>query len=133
MSTLCELMSKQLKTAPTSMVVSEAAGLMRDEQIGSVLIEKNGELVGIVSETDIVKKAVAEQKELGQTTLESIMTTPIEGIESFRSIRDAQDMMGDYGIRHLVVREAGKIVGVLSVRDLLLYYRSVSEPKIGQD
>ncbi len=133
MSTLCELMSKHLKTAPASMVVSEAAGLMRDEQIGSLLIEKNGELVGIVSETDIVKKAVAERKEVGQTTLESIMTTPIEGIESFRSIRDAQDMMGDCGIRHLVVREAGKIVGVLSVRDLLLYYRSVSEPNIGQD
>ena len=133
MSTLCELMSKHLITAPASMVVSEAAGLMRDEQIGSLLIEKNGELVGIVSETDIVKKAVAERKEVGQTTLESIMTTPIEGIESFRSIRDAQDMMGDYDIRHLVVREAGKIVGVLSVRDLLLYYRSVSEPKIGQD
>ncbi len=133
MSTLTELMNTQLKTAHAHMVLSEAVCLMRDERIGSLLIEKNGELVGIVSETDIVRKALAEKKDLEVTTLESIMTTPIHGIESYQSAHDAQDMMGDYGIRHLVVWEAGKIVGIISVRDLLVYFQSFSEPKIGQD
>lgn len=99
MSTLLELMSTQLKTAPANMVLSEAVCLMRDARIGALLIEKNGELVGIVSETDIVRKALAEKKNLEVTTLESIMTTPIQGIESYQSAHDAQDMMGDFGIR----------------------------------
>ncbi len=99
MSTLLELMNTQLKTAPANMVLSEAVCLMRDARIGALLIEKNGELVGIVSETDIVRKALAEKKDLEVTTLESIMTTPIHGIESYQSARDAQDMMGDFGIR----------------------------------
>ena len=133
MSTLSELMSKSLKTASANMVVSDAAGLMRDERIGSLLVEKDGEIVGIVSETDVVRKAVAHRKQLEHLTLERIMTTPIEGIESYRTIRDAQDMMGDLGVRHLAVREAGKIIGLISVRDLLVYYQSYSEPKIGQD
>jgi signal-transduction protein with cAMP-binding, CBS, and nucleotidyltransferase domain len=42
-------------------------------------------------------------------------------------------MMGDLGVRHLGVTERGKIVGLLSVRDLLLYFKSVSEPRITQD
>ena len=61
------------------------------------------------------------------------MTFPIAGIESYHCIRDAQDMMGDLGVRHLAVREAGRIIGLISVRDLLVYYQSYSEPKIGQD
>jgi signal-transduction protein with cAMP-binding, CBS, and nucleotidyltransferase domain len=54
-------------------------------------------------------------------------------IESIRGVQDAHDMMADLGIRHLVVREAGKVVGVLSARDLLVYFKSVSEPNIAQD
>jgi signal-transduction protein with cAMP-binding, CBS, and nucleotidyltransferase domain len=76
--------------------------------------------------------------------VEKIMTAPIRTIDASRPVDDAQDMMGDNNIRHLGVTRAGEIVGVISVRDLLLYYKRYAaskipsalgydEPKIAQD
>ena len=103
MSTLVEVMTKKLKTTPGETLVIDAAKQMRDERIGSLLIEKKGDVVGIVTDTDIVRKAVAQGKDLTKMTLENIMTTPIASIESIRNVHDAHDMMADLGIRHLVV------------------------------
>jgi signal-transduction protein with cAMP-binding, CBS, and nucleotidyltransferase domain len=81
----------------------------------------------------VVRKAVAAGKDTAKLTVEKIMTSPVATIESTRTAHDAQDMMGDLGIRHIGVTRAGEFVGILSVRDLLLYYQRISEPKITQD
>ena len=133
MSTLKQVMTSQLKSIKLDQSIAQAAACMRDARIGSLLVEKDGQYVGIITETDIVRRAVAEEKNLEAMTVESIMSPQMVTIESNRSVRDAHDMMGDLGIRHLVVTEAGKIVGLVSARDLLVYFKSVSEPKIGQD
>ena len=101
-------------------------------------------VLGIVTDTDIVRRGVSTNKSLGKMTVEKIMTTPICTIEGSQSVDDAQDMMADLGVRHLAVTKAGEIVGVISVRDLLLFYKryaqskilpemGYSEPKIMQD
>ena len=133
MSTITAVMSKKLQSIPVERSVAEAARRMRDDRIGSLLVEQTGEYVGIVTETDVVRRGVAESRDLEKLTVEKIMSYPMASIESIRSVQDAHDMMADLGIRHLVVREAGKVVGVLSARDLLVYFKSVSEPKIAQD
>ncbi|RMH04617.1 MAG: CBS domain-containing protein [Nitrospirae bacterium] len=133
MSTLKQVMTSRLKSIGIDQSIAQAAASMRDARIGSLLVEKDGQYVGIITETDIVRKAVADRKDLDTMTVESIMSSQMVTIESNRSVRDAHDMMGDLGIRHLVVTEAGKIVGLVSARDLLVYFKSVSEPKIGQD
>ncbi|MFQ5991067.1 MAG: cyclic nucleotide-binding/CBS domain-containing protein [Nitrospiraceae bacterium] len=133
MSTLTELMQKELKKISYNSPVRDAARRMRDEKVGAMFVEQNGNLIGIVTETDIVRRAVAEDRNLSTITAQSIMTTPIATIESSRTVQDAHDMMGDLGIRHLGVTQQSKLVGVVSVRDLLLYFKSVSEPKITQD
>lgn len=133
MSTLKQIMTTTLQSIPESTSVANAAQLMRDEKIGSLLVQKNGDYVGILTETDVVRRAVASGTDLGTVRVGTIMSSPIAKIEHFLSVRDAQDMMGDLGVRHLAVYEADKIVGLISVRDLLVYYRSYSEPKITQD
>ncbi len=133
MSTITAVMTKKLLSIPVEQSVAEAARRMRDDRIGSLLVEQTGEYVGIVTETDVVRRGVAESGDLEKLTVEKIMSFPMASIESIRSVQDAHDMMADLGIRHLVVREAGKVVGVLSARDLLVYFKSVSEPKIAQD
>ena len=133
MSTITAVMTKKLQSIPVERSVAEAARRMRDDRIGSLLVEQTGEYVGIVTETDVVRRGVAESGDLEKLTVEKIMSFPMASIESIRSVQDAHDMMADLGIRHLVVREAGKVVGVLSARDLLVYFKSVSEPKIAQD
>lgn len=133
MSTIPSAMRREIKKVPHTTTVNEAAGKMCAEKIGSLFVEKKGELVGIVTETDVVRKAVATGAVLGKITVEKIMTSPIATIEASRTVHDASDMMGDLGIRHLGVTEYGKIVGIISVRDLLVAQQRVSEPKITQD
>ncbi|MBW8064672.1 MAG: CBS domain-containing protein [Nitrospira sp.] len=133
MATLVQLMRRELKTIAHHVPIREVAKRMRDERVGALFVEQNGELVGIVTETDVVRRAVAEDLDLGSLKAQSIMTVPIVTIESIRTVQDAHDMMGDLGVRHLGVTEQGKLVGVVSVRDLLVYFKRVSEPKITQD
>lgn len=133
MATLVQLMRRELKTIAHHVPIREVAKRMRDERVGALFVEQNGELVGIVTETDVVRRAVAEDVDFGSLKAQSIMTVPIVTIESIRTVQDAHDMMGDLGVRHLGVTEQGKLVGVVSVRDLLVYFKRVSEPKITQD
>ncbi|TAJ26413.1 MAG: CBS domain-containing protein, partial [Nitrospirae bacterium] len=102
-------------------------------RVGALFVDKGGALVGIVTDTDVVRRAVAGGEDLGKLAVHTIMTSPIVTIESMRTVQDAHDMMGDLGVRHLGVTEQGRLVGLVSVRDLLVYFKRVSEPKITQD
>ena len=133
MNTLRNLMTPKLKTIQYDATIQEAARRMRDERVGSLLVERDGKIVAIVTETDIVRKASARGADLGKEKIDAIMSAPVAAIEIQRTPQDAHDMMGDLGVRHLAVTDTGTIVGLLSVRDLLLYFKSVSEPKITQD
>lgn len=145
MSTVSKIMSKNPKTVGPAVSIVSAAKKMRTARVGSLLVKKGKQLVGIVTDTDIVRRAVATSKPLGKLTVEKIMTTPLCTIEGSESVDDAQEMMGDLGVRHLAVTKAGEIVGVVSVRDVMLSYRKYaqsnistevqrySEPKISQD
>jgi CBS domain-containing protein len=126
-------MTKDPLTVGPGTSVFSAAKTMRTARVGSLLIKKGKQLVGIVTDTDIVRRGVATKKNLGKMTVQQIMTAPICSIEGSRTVNDAQEMMGDLGVRHLGVTEGGVIVGVISVRDLLVYYQRYSEPKIAQD
>jgi CBS domain-containing protein len=133
MSSVTQIMTKHLKTVGPGTSVVSAAKTMRTARVGSLFVKKGKQLVGIVTDTDIVRRAVSSNKNLGKMTVENIMTSPICSIEGTRTVGDAQDMMGDLGVRHLGVTQAGEIVGVISVRDLLMYYQRYSEPRITQD
>jgi len=144
MSTVSKIMSKQPKTVGPSVSIVSAAKKMKAARVGSLLVKKGKKLVGIVTDTDIVRRAVSTSKPLGKMTVEKIMTSPICTIEGAQSVNDAQDMMGDLGVRHLAVTKSGEIVGVVSVRDVMMFYKryaqsnispeaSYSEPKISQD
>jgi CBS domain-containing protein len=137
-------MSKNPKTVGPAVSIVSAAKKMRTARVGSLLVKKGKQLVGIVTDTDIVRRAVATSKPLGKLTVEKIMTTPLCTIEGSESVQDAEDMMGDLGVRHLAVTKGGEIVGVVSVRDVMRFYKryaqssiapeqGYSEPKISQD
>ena len=133
MSSLAQVMRKELKKIVSTASVREAAKRMRDDHLGSLLVENGGKLVGIITETDLVRRGIAEGTDLNKATVQSIMTAPIVTIEVTRTLQDAHDMMGDLGVRHLGVTDRGELVGLVSVRDLLVYFKRVSEPKITQD
>ena len=126
-------MRKQPKTVGPGVSVVSAAKKMKAARIGSLFVKKGKKLVGIVTDTDIARRAVATNKSLGKLTVEKIMTAPICTIEGSQSVDDAQDMMADLGVRHLAVTKLGEIVGVVSVRDLLLFYKRYAQSKISPE
>jgi CBS domain-containing protein len=133
MSTVAKIMNKNPKSVGPKMSIASAAKTMRAARVGSLFVKKGKNLVGVVTDTDIVRRAVASGKPLGKLTVEKIMTTPICTIEGSQSIDDAQDMMADLGVRHLGVTKNGEISGVISVRDLLLHYKRYAQSKISTE
>ncbi len=119
MVTAQKLMKQDLAKVHVSASVSEAAKLMRERKIGSVFVEQNDRIIGIVTETDIVRRIVGRDQMPGFVPVASIMSSPIIGIDATRPITEAADLMERNQTRHLAVMKSGNIVGVLSVRDLL--------------
>ena len=133
MSTVAKIMSKQPKTVGPTVSVVSAAKKMKAARVGSLFVKNGKALVGIVTDTDIVRRGVAMSKPLGKLTVEKIMTSPICTIEGSQPVDDAQDMMGDLGVRHLAVTQEGEIVGVVSVRDVLMFYKRYAQSKISPE
>ena len=119
MVTVDQLMAKNLVSMDEGMSAMEAAKLMRSHKVGSVFIKRDRRIVGIVTETDIIRRVVGAERIPYYVPVEEIMSSPVIGIDRQRPITEAADMMEQHGTRHLAVLNAGSIVGVLSVRDLL--------------
>ncbi len=114
-----QLMTPKLVTLEAGTSAIDAAKLMRAHQIGSVFIQRENRIVGIVTETDIVRKIVAGDRVPSFVPVDQVMSSPVIGIEEHRPITEAADLMEEHRARHLAVTRAGQIVGVVSVRDLL--------------
>ncbi len=133
-----DVMRKDVRSVQHISPIFESAKLMKKLNVSALLVKKNTDFVGIITDTDIVRKGVAESKDLASMTVESIMNAPFITIESQQSPREAHQIMADSGVRHLVVREGTAITGLVSIRDLLVFYKNTaeekfSEPKIGVD
>ena len=102
----------------------ETARRFRDARVGAMLVEEGGSYVGIISEADMVRKAMASGSTAEQMTVRMVMSTPLITIDIARSAHDASDLMAEQGIRHLAVTEEGQVVGMISVRDLLRYFKN---------
>ncbi|HXV68087.1 MAG TPA: CBS domain-containing protein [Nitrospira sp.] len=133
MSAVAQIMTKRPKSVGPKTSIASAAKTMRQARVGSLFVKKGRQLVGIITDTDIVRRAVATNKNPGKLTVEKVMTTPICTIEATQTVDDAQDMMGDLGVRHLGVTQGGQIVGIVSVRDLLLFYKRYAQSKISPE
>ena len=97
----------------------EAAQLMKEKRIGSLLIKGYEGYVGIVSEKDLVYKVVGEGLPPNTVPLSSIMTESILSIEKTASSSEASILMLEYKINHLAITENDDIVGILSIKGLV--------------
>jgi CBS domain-containing protein len=102
-----------------------AARIMRDRSIGSLFITNGKEIIGILTDTDMVRRVVAAGADTHKTTVEQIMSAPILTIEENKTLLDANELMARTHIRHLGVTRDGKLVGLISVRDLVLFLTSL--------
>jgi CBS domain-containing protein len=121
---LAVMMRRTLRTISPDASLLEVAKLMRETKVGAVLVQEAGHYSGIVSESDLVRKGMAESCPAQETLVRTVMSSPLLSIEITSSAHEASEKMAEHGIRHLAISEEGQIVGMISVRDLLRYFKN---------
>ena len=99
--------------------VFEAISLMAKHNIGALLVMNEGSVDGIVSERDCIRKVELEGKRSKDTPVSTIMTSKLITVDCNQPLEECMALMLDKNIRHLPVFDGAKLVGLLSVRDVL--------------
>ena len=116
--TVHDVMTFNLTTLPMSASVLDAACAMHDANIGDVLVVDNGNLCGIVTDRDVVIRAIAEGREPASTTLADICSQKLSTVSPTDSVDHAVQLMRQKALRRLPVVENGHAVGIVSLGDL---------------
>jgi CBS domain-containing protein len=113
-----EIMTTEVATAAPDTTLDEIAIMMKDEDAGGIPIVDDGELVGIITDRDIVIRCVAAGKEPADTTAEEVLSEELRTIEPDADVDDAADLMAQHQIRRLPVVEDGELVGIVALGDI---------------
>jgi CBS domain-containing protein len=116
--TVEQIMTRDPRTIDASDTVTDAARVMRDNDIGDVVVVENGQVSGIVTDRDIVIRAVAEGRDPDSTPVSEACTTGVETIEPDASIDDAVRLIRENDVRRIPVTKDGSPVGIVSLGDL---------------
>ena len=116
--TIEEIMTRDPRTVDIGDSLVDAARGMRDGDIGSVIVTDGGRVAGIVTDRDIVVRAVAEGRDPRSTTVGNVCSPNPRTLEPGDSVEVAAQAMGENSIRRLPVIRGGELVGVLSLGDL---------------
>ncbi len=121
-----------LWTIAPSATVFEAIQMMSDHNVGSVLVMRDGRLLGVLSERDYTRKVILKGRQSRQTMVNEIMTSPVITAPLNCGIDEALRLMSEKRIRHLPVMEDGKIVGLVSLGDLVKWVIAAQDATISQ-
>ena len=99
--------------------VLEAIRMMAEYHIGAVLVMQGDELIGIVSERDYARKVILQGRSSSDTAVGVIMSSPVICVTPIDSVTDCMSIMTERHIRHLPVLEDNRVVGVISIGDLV--------------
>ena len=117
MTTVRDVMSREIVTVEPTTTVAEAATVMGAHHVGSALVLDRGRPAGIFTERDILR-ALAADFDAAQHHISQWMTPDPVTVPTGTDVREARDIMLDRGFRHLPVMDGTALVGVVSLRDL---------------
>jgi CBS domain-containing protein len=110
--------------------VFDAIALMSDKNIGALPVVENGGLIGIISERDYTRKVILKGKSSKETPVEEIMTRELVTAEPSNTVIDCMRLMTENRVRHLPVIEGAKMVGILSIGDVVKWLISAQAATI---
>ncbi len=127
MSKIGDYMSTPVLTTNPGTFAFDAIGKMFENKVGALLVEKNGEYIGIFSKIDWSHLVLRGECDPNATKVSSIMSSPIITVDKNETLAKASILIEENNIRHIAVTEEGKIIGMLSVNDLEKYYHQLHE------
>ena len=115
-----ECMCCNVNTVKPETTLKECAEIMSKNDIGCTPVCEEDKLVGMITDRDIILRAVAEGKDINTTTAKDIMTEDVCSCDCGCSIDEAEKIMSEYQIRRIPIIEEGKVVGMLTLGDLAI-------------
>jgi CBS domain-containing protein len=122
MATVAQLLGRKpsaIRSIAPDAPVLEAIRLMAEHGIGALLVMQGDKLAGIVSERDYARKVILKGRSSSDTPVSQIMTAEVITVGPDASAQQCMQVMTDRRVRHLPVLEAGRVVGMLSIGDLV--------------
>jgi CBS domain-containing protein len=116
---ILEQKGSQVWSVPPSSTVYDALRLLAERDIGALLVIEGEQLVGILSERDYARKVILKGKSSMKTEVSDIMTSRVIVVSPEHSMEEAMALMTDKRLRHLPVLEDDKVVGMVSIGDLV--------------
>jgi len=135
MATVRDMIRKKgydVYTVTPEATVFEALNLMAEHNIGALLVMTGDEINGIVSERDCIRKVDVLGRNVRETKISEIMTSDVITVGADQPLEDCMELMIDKNIRHLPVCEGKKLLGLLSVRDVLREVIEVQQMMLSQ-
>ncbi len=116
---LLENKGKEVWSLPPDATVHAAISEMAKKEVGALLVMKGDELVGIVSERDYARKVILKGKASKETPVSDIMSHPVVCVQPEITVEQSMAIMTRKRIRHLPVTDKGKVIGVISIGDVV--------------
>ncbi len=122
-----EIMSTSPLTISADATVAEAASVMRDKEVGSLVVLEDSRPAGIVTERDVVTKVAASNRSSKATSVREIMTSPLIAVHPHQEVAEAAKVMAARRIRRLPVIKEGKLVGMITENDIIRVWPQLIE------
>ena len=117
---------------PPDAMVYEAIEMMANKNIGALLVIEKGQLVGIISERDYTRKVALKGKSSKQTPVKEILSGQVIRVSPYHTVEDCMRLMTDHRVRHLPVVDGDRILGIISIGDLVNWIISAQTTTIHQ-
>lgn len=129
---LLEAKGNRIYTVGPEARVFDALKLMAEREVGALLVTENGKLVGVISERDYARKVILHGKSSHDIPVREIMTSRVITVHPGQTVEECMALMTEKRVRHLPVLESERLIGVLSIGDLVKEVIAEQEATIKQ-